>query len=150
MPQTPDDLRNRHLLSFNPHDIRRLEVLLASVTYTAVKTPQGWMAEGAEGRSPLPYIRQILFALANLRAVPAREQETLDLATLSLDPPVARVLLYTERPEPVEVLRFGGPHAEQAAVYVQRGSTRFVYLVSSAILDELRQPTRARESSRTW
>jgi hypothetical protein len=150
LPHTPDDLRNRNLLSFNLHDIRRLEVTLADMTYTAVKTPEGWLAETGQGRSPLPYMRQVLFALANLRAVPAREHESLEPVTLGLDPPVARVLLYTERPAPVEVLRFGKPHAGQGAVYVQRESTRLVYLVSRGILDELRQPTLTRESSRAW
>jgi hypothetical protein len=150
LPQAPDDLRNRNLLSFNPPDIRRLEVILADVTYTAVKTPEGWIVERREGRAPLAYMRQVLLALVNLRAVPAREQETLDRAALGLDPPVARVLLYTERPEPVEVLHFGRPHDEPGAVYVRRQSSRVVYLVAASILDELRQPTLTQESSRAW
>jgi len=141
MPHTPGDLRNRNLLSFNPHAIRKVEVTVADTTYTAVQTAEGWMQEGHGERSPFAYMRQVLFTLANLRAVPAEGQDNADLAVLGLDQPVARVALYTDRPEPVEAMRFGKRHAVQGAVYVRRESTRAVYLVSSDILDELRQPT---------
>ena len=148
MPRTPDDLRNRNLLSFNLHDIRKVEVSVADTTYTAVKTSEGWMQEGHGERSPFAYMRQVLFTLANLRAAPAEGQDNADLALLGLDQPVARVTLYTDRPEPVEAMRFGKRHAGQGAVYVRRESTRAVYLVSSDILDELRQPTLAQQSPR--
>src|SRR5207249_9039759 len=46
MPREPGDLRNRNLLSFNPHEIARLEVTLGAATYTAVRTPEGWTVEG--------------------------------------------------------------------------------------------------------
>src|SRR5206468_9291637 len=46
MPRTPGDLRNRNLLSFNPHTIRKVEVTVADTMYTAVQTPEGWMQEG--------------------------------------------------------------------------------------------------------
>jgi hypothetical protein len=148
MPRTPGDLRNRNLLSFNPHAIRKVEVTVADMTYTAVKTAEGWMQEGHGARSPFAYMQQVLFTLANLRAVPAEAQDNADPAALGLDQPVARVTLYTERPEPIEAMHFGKRHAVQGAVYVRRESTRAVYLVSSAILDELRQPTLARQSPR--
>jgi hypothetical protein len=141
MPRTPGDLRNRNLLSFNPHAIRKVEVTVADTTYTAVKTAEGWMQEGHGERSPFTYMRQVLFTLANLRAVPAEGQDNADPAVLGLDQPMARVTLYTDRSEPVEAMHFGKRHAVQGAVYVRRESTRAVYLVSSAILDELRQPT---------
>jgi hypothetical protein len=150
LPQAPDDLRNRNLLSFNPHDVRKVEVSVGETAYTAVATPEGWMTQGHHGRSPFTYMRQVLFTLANLRAVRAEVQEDLDLARLGLDPPVARVLLYTDQPTPVEVISFGGPHAEPGVVYVRRQSTRFVYLVSSSILEELRKPPLAQESLRAW
>jgi len=146
MPRTPDDLRNRNLLSFNPHAIRKVEVTVADTTYTAVQTSEGWMREGHGERSPFTYMRQVLFTLANLRAVPAEGQDNADPALLGLDQPVARVTLYTDRPEPVEAMRFGKRHAVQGTIYVRRESTRAVYLVSSAILDELRQPTLAQKS----
>jgi hypothetical protein len=82
--------------------------------------------------------------------VRAEVREGLDLATLGLDPPVAQVRLYTAQPVPVEVISFGGPHTEPGVVYVRRESTRFVYLVSSSILEELRKPPLAQESSRAW
>jgi Domain of unknown function (DUF4340) len=148
MPRTPGDLRNRNLLSFNPHTIRKVEVTVADTTYTAVQTSEGWMQEGHGERSPFTYMRQVLFTLANLRAVPAEGQDNADPAVLGLDQPVARVTLYTDRPEPVEAMRFGKRHAVQGMVYVQRASTRAVYLVSSDILDALRQPTLSRESPR--
>jgi hypothetical protein len=148
MPRTPGDLRNRNLLSFNPHAIRKVEVTVADTTYTAVKTSEGWMQEGHGQRSPFAYMRQVLFTLANLRAVPAEGQDNADPALLGFDQPVARVTLYTERLEPVETMRFGKRHTVQGAVYVRRESTRAVYLVSSDILDELRQPTLSRESPR--
>ena len=148
MPRTPDDLRNRNLLSFNPHAIRKVEVTVADMTYAAVQTSEGWMQEGHGERSPFTYMRQVLFTLANLRAVPAEGQDNADLALLGLDQPVARVTLYTDRPEPVEMMRFSKRHAVQGAVYVRRESTRAVYLVSSAILDALRQPTLARQNPR--
>ncbi len=146
MPRTPGDLRNRNLLSFNPHAIRKVEVVVADTTYSAVKTSEGWMQEGHREQSPFAYMRQVLFTLANLRAIPAEAQDNADPTLLGLDRPVARVTLYTDRPEPVEAMSFGKRHTEQGAVYVRRESTRAVYLVSSAILDELRQPTLARES----
>jgi Domain of unknown function (DUF4340) len=148
MPRTPDDLRNRNLLSFNPHAIRKVEVSVADTTYTAVQTSEGWIQEGHGARSPFAYMRQVLFTLANLRAVPAEGQDNVDPAVLGLDQPVARVTLYTDRPEPVEAMRFSKRHTGQGVVYVRRESTRAVYLVSSAILDELRQPTLARQSPR--
>jgi Domain of unknown function (DUF4340) len=141
MPRTPGDLRNRNLLSFNPHTIRKVEVTVADTTYTAVQISEGWMQEGHGERAPFTYMRQVLFTLANLRAVPAEGQNNADPAVLGLDQPVARVTLYTDRPEPVEMMRFGKRHAVQGAVYVRRESTRAVYLVSSDILDELRRPT---------
>jgi hypothetical protein len=95
-------------------------------------------------------MRQVLFTLANLRAVRAEVREDLDLARLGLDPPVAQVLLYTDQSAPVEVISFGGPHVEPGVVYVRRESTRFVYLVSGSILEELRKPSLAQESSRVW
>jgi hypothetical protein len=150
LPQTPDDLRNRHLLSFNPRDVRRIEVLLGDTAYTAVETPEGWMTQGHHGRSPFTYMQQVLFTLANLRAVRTEVREGFDLAALGLDPPVAQVLLYTDQPAPVEVISFGGPHVEPGVVYVQRESTRSVYLVSRDILEELRQPPLAQERSRAW
>jgi hypothetical protein len=150
LPQTPEDLRNRHLLSFNPHDVRRIEVTLGDTAYTAIETPEGWMVQGHQGRSPFTYMRQVLFTLANLRAVPAGVREDLDRAALGLDPPVARLLLYTDQPAPVDVISFGGPHTEPGVVYVRRASTGLVYLVSSDILEELRKPPLARESSRAW
>ncbi len=148
MPRTPGDLRNRNLLSFNPHAIRKVEVTVADTTYTAVQTSEGWMQEGHGERSPFVYMRQVLFTLANLRAVPAEGQDNADPAVLGLDQPVARVTLYTGRPQPVEAMRFGKRRAVQGAVYVWRESTRAVYLVSGAILDELRQPTLSREDPR--
>jgi hypothetical protein len=150
LPQTPDDLRNRNLLSFNPHDVRRVEVRLGDTAYTAVETPEGWMAQGQQGRSPFTYMRQVLFTLANLRAVRAGDREDFDLARLGLDPPVARVLLYTDQPAPVEIISFGGPHTEPGIVYVRRQSTHSVYLVSGSILEELRKPLFAQDSSRAW
>jgi len=148
MPRTPGDQRNRNLLSFNPHAIRKVEVTVADTTYTAVQTSEGWMQEGHGERSPFVYMRQVLFTLANLRAVPAEGQDNADPAVLGLDQPVARVTLYTDRPQPVEAMRFGKRRAVQGAVYVWRESTRAVYLVSGAILDELRQPTLSREDPR--
>ena len=71
-------------------------------------------------RSPFTYMRQVLFTLANLRAVPAEGQDNADSAVLGLDQPVARVTLYTDHPEPVEMMRFGKHHAVQGAVYVRR------------------------------
>src|SRR5262249_37558754 len=132
----------------NLHAIRKVEVSMADTTYTAVQTSEGWMQEGHGQRSPFAYMRQVLFTLANLRAVPAEGQDNADQAVLGLDQPVARVAVSTDRPEPVEAMRFGKRHTDQGAVYVWRESTRAVYLVSSAILDELRQPTLARQSSR--
>jgi uncharacterized protein DUF4340 len=150
LPQAPDDLRNRNLLSFNPHDVRKVEVTVGETAYTAVATPEGWMTQGHHGRSPFTYMRQVLFTLANLRAVRAEVREDLDLATLGLDPPVAQVRLYTDQSVPVEVISFGGPYTESGVVYVRRESTRAVYLVSSSILEELRKPSLAQESSRAW
>lgn len=144
MPREPGDLRNRNLLSFNPYEIRKMEVTLEGTTYTAVRTPEGWTVEGRERRSPFAYMREILFTLANLRAVRAEVKENADLSLLGLDQPAARVVLFTDRPEPVETMSFGGKPSEEGLVYVRRESTRFVYLVSRYILDELRKPMLAR------
>jgi len=105
---------------------------------------------GWEKRPAMDLARSLpnLFTLANLRAAPAEGQDNADLALLGLDEPVARVTLYTDRPEPVEAMRFGKRHARRGAVYVRRESTRGVYLVSSDILDELRQPTLSWQSPR--
>ena len=130
LPHAPDDLRNRNLLSFNPHDIRRLEVVLADVTYTAVKTPEGWIAERGEGRTPLAYMQQVLFALVNLRAVPAREQETLDWAALGIDPPCVISLAKQEeeifRPGEAESIKLSRRSAALRLLqYVRDESHRF-------------------------
>src|SRR3989442_1607028 len=106
------------------------------------------MQEGQGERSPFAYMRQVLFTLANLRAVPAEGQDNADPTLLGLDQPVARVTLYTDRPAPVEAMSFGQRHTEQGAVYVWREATPAVYLGSSAILDELRQPTLSGENPR--
>ena len=142
LPQKPDDLRNQNLLSFNPHDIRKIEVTLGGMNYTAVKTPKGWMTAEREG-TPFTYMREILFTLANLRAVRAEVREDADLAALGLGQPVARLVLYTDQAQPVEAMSLGRYYGDQGAVYVRRESTRFVYLVSSYILDELRKPALA-------
>jgi hypothetical protein len=147
LPHEPADLRNQNLLSFNPHDIRKIGVTLGSTSYTAVKTPEGWMTEGRE-RAPFTYMQEILFTLANLRAVRAEVQGDADLATLGLGQPLARLVLYTDQPEPVEAMSFGAHYGDQGAVYVRRESTRSVYLVSSYILDELRRPALAPDSAR--
>ncbi len=147
MPREPSDLRNRNLLSFNPHEVRKIEVALGGTTYAAVKTQEGWVVEGGEGTSPFTYMREILFTLANLRAVRAEVKETVDLSSLGLDRPAARVVLYTDLPKPVETMSFGKARSEQGLVYVRRESTSFVYLVSSYILDELRRPMLSREAS---
>lgn len=148
MPREPADLRNQNLLSFNPHDIRKIAVTLEGTSYTAVKTPEGWMTEERE-RTSFTYMQEILFTLANLRAVRAEAQGDGDLAALGLVQPLARLVLYTDRPEPAEAMSFGKHYGDQGAVYVRRESTRSVYLVSSYILDELRKPALAQDSSRT-
>ena len=89
------------------------------------------------------YMPQILFTMANLRAVRAEVRGPADLARLQLDRPAARVALYTDRAEPVEVLSFGRIDEATGLVHVRRDSTRFVYLVTRQILDELRRPTLA-------
>jgi len=140
MPREPGDLRNRNLLSFNPHEIVKLEVTLGGAAYTAVRTPEGWTVQGDAASAPSTYMREILFTLANLRAVRAQAKDEGELARLGLDPPAARVALYTGRAEAVERMTFGADRSPQGAVHVRRESTRQVYLVSSFILDELRKP----------
>ncbi len=147
MPREPGDLRNRNLLSFNPHEIRRLEVTVEGASYAAVRTPKGWTLEGSAATAPPAYMREILFTLANLRAVRAEVKDDGELPRLGLDPPAAQVALYAERAEAVERLTFGTNRSQQGTVYVRRESTRYVYLVSSFILDELRKPALSRDAA---
>lgn len=143
LPREPADLRNRNLLALDPHTIQKVEVALGEQAYTAVRGGDGWRVEGRAEPAPIMYMPQILFTMTNLRAVRAEAEGTADLARLALDPPAARVTLYTDRAEPVEVLSFGRIDEATGLVHVRRGSTRFVYLVTRQILDELRRPTLA-------
>lgn len=113
---------------------------LGGRSYAAVKMPDGWALEGGQG-APFTYMREIVFTLANLRAVRAEVKENRNLTALGLDRPFARVVLCTQRPEPVEAMSFGMNDSQPGMVYVRRKSTRFVYVLSSYILDELRRPT---------
>ena len=143
LPREPADLRNRNLLALDPRAIQKVEVALGEHAYTAVRRADGWRVEGSAAPAPIMYMPQILFTMANLRAVRAEVRGPADLARLQLDRPAARVALYTDRAEPVEVLSFGRVDDATGLVHVRRGSTRFVYLVTRQILDELRRPALA-------
>jgi hypothetical protein len=138
MPREPEQLRNQNLLSFDPNEVQRVEVTVPGASYAAVRTAAGWQVEGAAHPDP-PYMRQIVFTLANLRAVrygaPGDEQ----LGGLGLDRPAAQVALYTDRAEPVERLTFGATALDDGTVAVRRDSTHQVYQVSNFILGELRR-----------
>ncbi|MCG3146700.1 MAG: hypothetical protein PCFJNLEI_00134 [Verrucomicrobiae bacterium] len=126
-----NDLRDPHLLSFQPADVKAITIARGATTISLQHTATGWKITGpVTGAGDTPAVEQFLAGLAGLRVKEFTADVTTDLEKFGLATPVMTVTLTGGG-----VLQVGAVDNAQAVAYVKRADEPFIYGVAPEALE---------------